>query len=304
MEPEAPKPEKPRKDTEKKPTVTLTERQRREARQRRRSRRRGPARGNPLTRGLKATWFEIKRTLLFLGNGILTGLAALGPVFSSVGMGLVWLLEKAGKGLTALGRVWRRALATAGRIAVALDRVATPHRALVLVAGIAAVILGVAQFKGLGTIEIGQAGYDGIEDLVRAPTTSNTTPAGSHTRIFVPIAAVALLAVVVIGLGGATATAARFSRWRRLAAMTLTMIGLLTLVVTLLIDLPNATDTAEVALAYEGVSARLLSGFWLELTAGAALAVAGLALVLEPATRRLPDRRRERHPSAVAGSRA
>lgn len=303
MQPEAPKPEDREKDAEKKPAPALTERQRIEARTKRRSRRR-PVKGNPLTRGLKATGFEIRRTAYFVGNSVLAGLASLGPVFSSVGMGIVWLLEKAGKGLTTLGRLARRAVAAAGRLALAVDKVVTPHRALMLVAAIAAVVLGISQFKSLGTIEIGQPGYAGIEDLVRAPTTDETTAAGAHTRVLVPIAGVALVAVAVIAIGGAGSAGARFARWRRLAAMTLTMIGLLTLVVALLIDLPQATDTTEAALAYAGVSARLLSGFWLELAAGTALTVTGLALLLEPSRRRAPDRRRERRPSAVAGSSA
>ncbi len=49
---------------------------------------------------------------------------------------------------------------------MALDRVVTPHRALLLVAALAAVLLGVSQYKGLGATEIGQQGYVGIEDLI------------------------------------------------------------------------------------------------------------------------------------------
>lgn len=304
MEPEAPKPEDRQKpDGKAKPA--LTERQRIEARQkRRRSRRRRPQTGNALVRGLKATGFEIRRTASFLGGSVLAGLAALGPAFSWVGMGLVRLLEALGKGLSALGRAIRRATAAAGRIAVALDKVVTPHRALVLVALAAAVLLGISQFKQLGVVEIGQQGYEGIEDLVRAPVASETTPDEAHTWILVPIAGIALLAGLVIAVGGASGAAARFARWRRLAAMVLTTAGLLTLVVATLIDLPQATDTSADALAYAGVSARLLSGFWLELAAGAALTVTGIALVLEPSARRAPDRKRQRQPSAMAGSRA
>lgn len=303
MEPEAPKSEDRRKPAGK-ASPALTERQRIEARRKRRSRRRKPEKGNPLVRGLKATGFEIRRTASFLGGSVIAGLAALGPAFSWVGMGLVRLLEAAGKGLSALGRVIRRAIAAAGRIAVALDKVVTPHRALVLVALVGAVILGISQFKQLGAIEIGQQGYAGIEDLVRAPTASDTTPDAAHTWILVPIAGIAFLAGLLIAVGGVSALAPRFARWRRLAAMVLTTVGLLTLVVALAIDLPQATDTTEDALAYAGVSARLLSGFWLELAAGAALTISGLALVLEPSARRAPDRKRERQPSAMAGSRA
>lgn len=284
----------------------LTERQRREARRARQAKRRSrrkPVEGNVISKGVRATGLEIRRTAVFLGNGVLTALAALGPVFSSAGMGLVWLIDRCGRGLRALRRGTGRAVAAAGRVALALDRLITPHRALLLIAGIGAVILGISQYKGLGQIEIGQQGYTGIEDLARAPAIDKTTPAGVHTRIFVPIAAVALLAVIVIALGTVGKAAGRLARFGRLAAMTLVTIGLLTLVVTLLIDLPDATDTSEAALAYAGVKARLLSGFWLELAAGATLAATGLALLLEPRGSRARAARRERRPAKVESGR-
>ncbi|MBN8868228.1 MAG: hypothetical protein J0H98_11795 [Solirubrobacterales bacterium] len=294
MDPDKPKSE----ETKDAPKPTLTERQRIEARKQRRARRRRPVQGNPLSRGMRATGLEIRRTAAFLGQSVIAGLAALGPVFSSVGMGLVWLIGVIGKGLRLIGRGVERGLAAVGRGVAVLDRVVTPHRALLLVGLIAAVLLGVSQYKGLGATEIGQPGYSGIEDLVRAPALDHTTPAGVHTRIFVPIAAIAFAAVLIIALGG------RFARWRRIAAMTLTMIGLLTIAVALLVDLPDAKDVSELELAYAGVRAVLLSGFWLELAAGATLAVTGLALLLEPSKQPAASSRRERRPSTIAGSRA
>ncbi|HNA23271.1 MAG TPA: hypothetical protein PLN08_02085, partial [Solirubrobacterales bacterium] len=284
-----------------KPTrPALTEKQRIEARRARQSRshRKSPE-GNALSRGLRATGFEVRRTASFIGGGVIAALAALGPLFSSAGMGLVWLIERIGEGLKVLGRVTGRAVAALGRAVVAADRVITPHRALLLVAAIAAVLLAVSQFKGLGQIEIGQSGYSGFQDLARAPAIDHTTPAGVHTKILVPIAGLALAAVAVILLGGLASTAGRFSRFRRLASMVLVTIGLLTLAVALLVDLPDARDTTEAALAYSGVKAVLLSGFWLELAAGAALTVTGFALLFEPS----PGRAREKRPQEEPGSR-
>ncbi len=275
----------------------LTEKQRIEARRARQERqarrRRRPVQGNPVSKGMRVVGFEIRRTASFLGSAIIAALAALGPVFSSAGMGLVWLIERIGEGLKAARKLLARALVAAGHLFVALDRVVTPHRALLLVGAVAAVLLGISQYKGLGSIEIGQAGYSGIEDLARAPAIDETTPAGVHTQILVPIAAVAFFSVVLIALGTIGSQARRLARFRRLAAMVLVMIGLLTLVVTLFIDLPDATDTSEAAVAYAGVQARLLSGFWLELVAGAALAVTGLALLLEPSPGKARSRQRE-----------
>lgn len=281
----------------------LTEKQRIEARRARQSqRRRNSPEGNAVSKGLRATGFEIRRTASFLGGAVLAALASLGPVFSSIGMGLVWLIEKAGHGLKALGRLIGRAVAALGRVVVAADRVITPHRALLLVAALAAVLLGISQFKGLGQIEIGQSGYSGFQDLARAPAIDHTTPAGVHTKILVPIAAVALAAVAAILLGGLAGTAKRFSRFRRLASMVLVAIGLLTLVIALLIDLPDARDTTEASLAYAGVKAILLSGFWLELAAGAALTVTGFALLFEPSPGRAREKRPEKQPQGESGS--
>lgn len=291
------------KDGEKGARPVLTEKQRIEARRARQAKRRRPVKGNPLSKGMRATGFEIRRTASFLGGSVIAALAALGPVFSSAGMGLVWLIERIGEGVKALGRLIGRAVALAGRIAVALDRVVTPHRALLLVAALAAVLLGVSQYKGLGAIEIGQQGYAGIEDLARAPAIDRTTPAGVHTQILVPIAAIAFAAVVIIALGSIGSFASRFVRWRRLASMVLVVIGLLTVAVSLLVDLPDATDTSEAALAYAGVKAILLSGFWLQLAAGAALTVSGLALLFEPSPGRAIKREREDRRSRVAARR-
>lgn len=307
MDPDAPKPEDRKKATR----PVLTEKQRREARRARQNRRRRkPVEGNPLSKGLRAIGFEVRRTASFLGASVIAGLAALGPVFSSAGMGLVWLIDQAGRGLKALLRLTRQLLAALGRLVAALNRVITPLRALVLVAAVAAVVLGISQYKGLGATEIGQVGYAGIEDLARAPAIDRTTPAGVHTRILVPIAAIAFAAVLVIALGSLKAFASRLARFRRLAAMVLVTIGLLTLVVSLLIDLPDTTDTTEAALAYADVQARLLSGFWLQLAAGATLAVAGVALLVEPVAKPSRRRRREDRParategSSLAGGRA
>ncbi len=283
----------PDKKGEDQPRPALTEKQRIEARRARQARRRRPVEGNPLSKGMRATGHEIRRTASFIGSSVIAALAALGPVFSAVGIGLVWLIEQAGRALRWAGHLIARGFAVLGRIIAAADRVLTPHRALILIAGLAAILLGVSQYKGLGQIEIGQAGYSGFQDLARAPAIDHTTPAGVHTRILVPIAGVALAAVALIALGGLPAYARRLGRLRRLAAMVLVTIGLLTLVVALLVDLPDATDTTEAALAYAGVKARLLSGFWLELAAGAALTVTGLALLLEPAAERAPSSRRE-----------
>ena len=86
--------------------------------------------------------------------------------------------------------------------------------------------------------------------------------------------------------------------------MVLVAIGILTLVVALLIDLPDAKDTTEASLAYSGVVAVLLSGFWLELAAGAALTVSGIALLFQPAANRAREPRPERSKSSREGSRA
>ena len=88
------------------------------------------------------------------------------------------------------------------------------------------------------------------------------------------------------------------------AGIILAAAGGLTIIVALAIDLPKALDVSEAELSYAGVKAVLLSGFWLELGAGAVLAVTGLATLIGAGSAPATARQKSRTPGAPVGSRA
>lgn len=263
----------------------LTERQRAEARKRREERRRRrqrPQPGNALSRGVRATGHEIVRAARFLARATAAAFEATGPA----GRKLRALLRRFGAALVAIAGLLATALSAAtrgfGRALAVLERALTPRRALVAAAGLAAVLLAVSQFTDFRATGIGQPGYSGIEDVTNAPRVDVRNPIGSHSVLLLIAVAVALA-----GLAGLVRTG------RRRFALLVAGSGLATVVVALAIDLPSGLDTGDAALSYSGVTAILLSGFWLELAAGAVLCATGLLLWLErPRDGRVPAGRR------------
>ncbi len=292
----------------------LTERQRIEAREKRRSEGRAPRRrsrapgsgdrpdspaGNPLSRGIRATWLEVRRTAGFAIGLILSGLEKLGPAFRFLGSTMLALLAAAGRGLAAIGHGLGAALSAIGSLLLALDRVVTPRRALIAVAGGAVIALVASQFTDFRATEIGQAGYDPILEIARAPTTDVLTPADNHSILLLLVAAVAVAAVAGVALTG-----------KRIFALIITLAGAVTVAVSLLIDLPRGLDVGEAEVSYSEVAAVLLSGFWIQLGAGLVLTVGGLGLlVLSGRRQQKPsdsgaEHSRERNPRGERRTRA
>jgi len=269
----------------------LTERQRREAREKRRQERRGGGRtrrgrgssgtgprgpsGNPLSRGLRATWLELRRTAVFAWGLLLGGLDRLGPAVRAVTAALVALLAATGRGLAGVGRAARAALSRTGSLVLALDRMLTPRRALVAVAAAGAAALVVSQFTDFRATEIGREAYDPILDIARAPRTDVLTPTGAHSVALLLAAAAAIAGIVGTAVTG-----------RRAYAMAVLLAGAATIAVTLLVDLPKGLDVGEAEISYSEATAVLLSGFWIQLGAGLVLAVGGLGLLVSAGARR------------------
>lgn len=274
---------------------TLTEKQRVEARQRRRSRKkpRRPVTGNVLSRGLRATVIEVRRTFLFLGRSLLGGLDRIKPLGGLIVSALAGLLRVLGRGATVIGALAGTVLKALGRVLLALDRVVTTRRALIVIAFAAGVLLIVSQFLDFRAIEVG-SGYADVQEITRAPRLEASTPLDQHSLVLVVAGALALLAAV----------GAALSR-KRVTGLVLVLSGALALAVALLIDLPAGLDTADAELAFAGVTGVLLSGFWLEIGAGAVLLVSGIGLVLgAPAPKRARARQRGSVNSPATGSRA
>jgi hypothetical protein len=176
------------------------------------------------------------------------------------------------RGLALGERSVRRLCALAARTATALSKVVTPQRAVAAVIVAAGVLLVVSQFSDYRGVEIGQPGYAGLPGSVaKAPTVDVRAAGQAHAYLLVPLG---LLAVVVGVLCAA-------GKRRRLGLVPIGL-GLVSVAVILLIDLPNGLDAGVETSRFAGASAVLEDGFYAELAAAAGLVVAGLLYYARP----------------------
>jgi hypothetical protein len=206
------------------------------------------------------------------------------------------------RGLAGGERTLRRGCGLGVRAATAASRVVTPQRAVAAVIVAAGVCLIASQFIDYRGVEIGQPGYADLPgSIAQAPTVQVRTAGQAHAYLLVPIG---LLAIVIGALAGG-------GRRRRLG-LGAAALGLLSLAVILLVDLPNGLDAGAETSRFAGASAALQDGFYAELSAAAALVVAGLLYYARPcrirtnssgraaSARRRRPRRRASSPATVA----
>jgi hypothetical protein len=161
-----------------------------------------------------------------------------------------------------------------------LQRHLTPRVAVAFVAAGAAVLLGISQFADYHGVAVDAPNYAGeVGTVASAPLTGRESAGSAHLWVLLPIAALALLL-----------TAGAYRGDRRYSAG-IAVCGVLGLAVAFAIDLPQGLDVGRPGLAFYGAEARLLGGFWVEVTASAVLILCGALL---PAYTRNPARRRRR----------
>lgn len=186
------------------------------------------------------------------------------------------------------GRALSRAVARTGEVV-------TPLRTVAVVTGFAAIALGVAQFVDYRAVEVGVAGYEGYADVeaVAPPPQVDREPAGSaHAYVLLPVALAALAALFLCVRG----------RWH--LGRTISLLGIVAIAVTLIVDLPAALDVGEQAALYESTEPTLLEGFWAQLSAAITLLVGGILISRYSAPLRRGARARApRHTGAAAGLR-
>jgi hypothetical protein len=207
--------------------------------------------------------------------------------------------NRGGKRLKRDPRQRRRAESSKRLIA---ERVVTPSRAVGAVVLSAALLLGISQFVDYRGVGIGVPLYEGIEAVAPPPQTDRQPAGSAHSYILLPVAVLAL---------GAMAFALR-GRWQLGRAISL--LGVVGIVVSLLIDIPAGLDEGEAALGFEGAEAMLVEGFWVQLASSAVLVVTGLLLgsyvrlehgfAARRARRSRVRRRRGRRTGRAAGVRA
>jgi hypothetical protein len=149
-----------------------------------------------------------------------------------------------------------------------LQRVVTPFRTAAFVGVAAAVALGASQFADYRGVAIDASAYAGeLGATAPVPILDKEAAGSAHLWILLPLAAVALCLVLVA-----------YRRPRLAAAVSIC--GVLGLAVAIAIDFPQGLDSGRAGIAFSGSEARLLEGFWAEVSASAALILSGALLAL------------------------
>lgn len=173
--------------------------------------------------------------------------------------------------LAAAERLLRHWAGRAVAAATAASRVLTPQRAIGLAIVAAGACLAVSQFVDYRGVEIGQASYAGLPDLASPPTVDVRTAGDAHAYLLLPLG---LLAAVLGALG--------MARDRRRLGLTVAGLGLVSVAVILLVDLPDGLDAGVQSSRFAGASAVLREGFYAELAAAGGLVLSGLLYYARP----------------------
>ena len=262
-------------------------------------RRRGAAAAPALRRGLKSARARGKGLPARAGR---TALSALGAVytifFELLGFALRLLISLVVLVVVPV-RIVARALARLVRVAAVA---VTPTRALAALVAGAAVLLLLSQFADYRSVSVGADDYTDVATVAPAPVKERGEPHDAHSWVMLPVA-IGCLAVLAVAL--------RRRRWKLLRAIAVAGLGVI--VVSLLIDRPAGLDRGGLDLAYDGVQATLLGGFYAQLFSGLLLVVSSLLLARElklaPAPRESESRERApkrpaRRPARAQGANA
>ena len=196
-------------------------------------------------------------------------------------------------------RLLRVAAAAATRWATRASAVVTPRRAICAVILASAACLAIAQFVSYRSIEIGQPGYAGLP-AAAPPTVGAKTAGEASSYVLVAVAALA-------GLAGLLA----LRPGRRGLARVVVALGLLSVGVILIVDMPAGLDSGSQASRFSGATAVLEPAFYAQLAAAAGLVLGGLLYTARPCRIRInlsgrvaSARRRRRRPRASSPGRA
>lgn len=184
------------------------------------------------------------------------------------------------------------------RAATAAAAVITPARAAAGVLIAVGACLVASQFIDYRGVEIGQPGYAGLPDVAKAPTVEVRTAGEAHLNLLVPVGALAM-AIGVLAL----------RRGAKKLGLLVAALGVLSLAVILLVDLPHGLDEGSQTSRFAGTSAVLEDGFYAELAAAGGMVLAGLLYYARPCRIRInlsgrAASARRRRPRRRASSRA
>jgi hypothetical protein len=202
------------------------------------------------------------------------------------------------RALAAGDRLVRRGCTFLVRAATAASRLVTPARAAAVVLIGTGALLVVSQFIDYRAVEIGQPGYADLPDVAQVPTTAARTAGAAHFYLLVPVG----LAAIALGV-------VALRREARRLGLLVAALGLLSLALILLVDLPAGLDEGSQTSRFAGASAVLEDGFYAELAAAGGLLFAGLLYYARPCRIRInlsgrAASARRRRPRRRASSRA
>lgn len=178
-------------------------------------------------------------------------------------------------GWQAVWPVLVRAWAAAGRALAWAERTVTPARGAVAAAALVAILLALSQFATYHQVVIGAPEYTEVEAVAPPPPVERADAGSAHLWLGIPLGLLALGIVVRSATG----------RWK--AARLLAAVGVAVVAISLAIDMPKGLDEGNAAIVYQGASAELLGGFWMQLMAGVTLIFMApiLTRLLEPRAR-------------------
>jgi hypothetical protein len=197
-------------------------------------------------------------------------------------------------------RLWRRGSTAAVRAATRSSAVLTPQRAICGVILASAICLIVSQFVAYRSVEIGQPAYAGLA-AARPPRVGVETAGQAHSYLLIPIALLAAVAAVLALRPG-----------RRGLGRAVIGLGLLSIALILLVDMPAGLDAGAQASRFAGATAVLDEGFYAQLAAATGLVIGGLLYYARPcririnlsgraaSARRRRRRRRDSSPDRAA----
>ena len=262
-------------------------------------RRRGGAAAPALRRGLKSAQARGKGLPARAGRIALSALGAVYTIFFELLGFALRLLISLVVLLVVPVRIVAQALARLVRVAAIA---VTPTRALAALVAGAAVLLLLSQFADYRSVSVGADDYTDVATVAPAPVKERGEPHDAHSWVMLPVA-IGCLAVLAVAL--------RRRRWKLLRAIAVAGLGVIA--VSLLVDRPAGLDRGGLDLAYDGVQATLLGGFYAQLFSGLLLVVSSLLLARElklaPAPRESESRERApkrpaRRPARAQGANA
>ena len=224
---------------------------------------------------LRGASLEGKRRLRPLGSATQRVLARIAPyvtraLFAPIRIGALLLLKLVALSETAIGWAAERAGGAATWAGGGLSTKVSSRGTYAVVGIAAALALAGSQFADYKAVEINSLYYEGeVGTVAEAPRTELDTAGSAHFYLLIPVSLAALYLLWAAYRGNW-----RLGRWAG-------ALGLLGVVVSLAVDLPQGLDTGVSGIAFSGSEAVLIEGFWAQLSASVVLAACGFALSAE-----------------------